>query len=207
MGILYTIFGWLLGLLSQPIVSRIEKYYKRGDVKTAIFSELKNLLVRLAGTCMKIEAHLGTKDKESLRWLKAIYEEYRVECPQNILDAMDKLLQVPDDQFKKAVQYLQAGENDGMGLRRFSLSFTDSILESLSVFDPKFQSDILEIRTQVGFLNELVEDAMFYFRLTFDPDAIKINSEPIRNNMNNCYRQVGDGCRRLVEKIQKVLKA
>ena len=207
MGILYTIFGWLLGLLSQPIVSRIEKYYKRGDVKTAIFSKLKNLLVRLASTCMKIEAHLGTKDKESLRWLKAIYEEYRIECPQKILDAMEKIIQAPDEQFKVAVQYLKAGEDEGIGLRGFSLPFTDSILENLSVFDPKFQSDILEIRTQVGFLNEVVEESVFYFRLTFDPDVIKTNSEPIKNNMNTCYRQVGDGCRRLVEKIQKVLKA
>lgn len=206
MGILYTIFGWLLGLLSQPIASRIEKYYKRGDVKTAIFSELKNLLVRLASTCMKIEAHLGTKDKESLRWLKAIYEEYRIECHQEILDAMEKIIQAPDEQFKVVVQYLKAGEDQGIGLRGFSLPFTDSILENLSVFDPKFQSDILEIRTQVGFLNEMVEESVFYFRLTFDPDAIKINSEPIKNNMNTCYRQVGDGCRRLVEKIQKVLK-
>lgn len=206
MDILYIIFGWLLGLLSQPIASRIEKYYRRNDVKTAIFSELKNLLVRLAATCMKIETHLGTKDKESLRWLKAIYEEYRIECPKKILDAMEKILQAPDEQFKIATQYLQAGEESGLGLRKFSLPFTDSILENLSVFDPKFQSSILEIRTQVGFLNEQVEEGIFYFRLTFDPDAMKVNSNRIKGNMDTYYRQIGDGCKRLVVKIQNILK-
>ena len=47
---LFIILGWLLGLLGAPILLRIEKYYKRKDLKIAIFSELKNLEIRLAAT-------------------------------------------------------------------------------------------------------------------------------------------------------------
>lgn len=65
--VIYITFGWLLGLLGQPIVSRIEKYYKRKDFKIAIFSELKNLSIRLATSCYKIQTHLGIKDKSMLQ--------------------------------------------------------------------------------------------------------------------------------------------
>lgn len=98
----YIIFGWLLGLLSQPIISRIEKYYRRKDLKIAISSELKNIGVRLAATCYKIEMHLGIRDKSTLRWVKSVYERYRVDYSKGLSEAIEKLLQTPDAQFNLA---------------------------------------------------------------------------------------------------------
>lgn len=206
MEILYTFFGWLLGLLSQPIVSRIERHYKCKDIKIAIFSELKNLLVRLAATYSKIQTHLGVQDKESLRWLKTIYLKYRVECPQNVLEAMDKVLQASDENFKTVANLLKAKENAALGLKTYLLPFTDSVLDSLSIFDPKFQRDILEIRAQVSILNEEIENAMFYFRLTFDPSALSVNRNTIEVNLNNSYKLIERQSKIVVDKIEKILE-
>ena len=151
---LFIILGWLLGLLGAPILLRIEKYYKRKDLKIAIFSELKNLEIRLAATCYKIQMHLGIRDKSTLRWVKNIYEKHREVCPKNILEARDKLLQVSDEQFNAATTLFKATENIGLGLKTFSLPFIEPILKHLSVFDSKFQKNIFEVRDQIITLNE-----------------------------------------------------
>ena len=72
---LYIILGWLLGLLGNPIVSRIEKRYKRNDLKKVIFSELKNLKLRLVANFWKIQMHLGEFDKLTLQWINNVYEK------------------------------------------------------------------------------------------------------------------------------------
>jgi len=203
---LFIILGWLLGLLGVPIVSRIEKYYRRKDIKKAIFSELKNTEIRLAATYYKILMHLGIRDKSSLSWLKNIYEQHRADCPKDILEAMEKILQAPDGQFNAVTSFLKAADNMSLGLKTFSLPFTESILEHLSVFDTEFQKDIFEVRDKIGLLNEEIENAMFYFRLTFDPTCMNVNKDIIRINLKDDYTNIQKICRGIVDKIEKILK-
>ncbi|MBL7130425.1 MAG: hypothetical protein ISS45_03330 [Candidatus Omnitrophica bacterium] len=188
--IVYIFCGWILGLLGQPIVSKIEKYYRRNDLKIAIYSELKNLGVRLAAVCYKIEMHLGIRDKSTLRWVKSIYERYRVDYPKGLSEAIEKLLQSPDEQFNIATNLFKGDETIGLSLKTYSLPFSESIVEHLSIFNSKFQRDIFEIRAQISILNEEVENAMFYFRLTFDPSCMNTNKDIIRSNINNGYKEI-----------------
>lgn len=203
---LYIIFGWLLGLLSQPIVSRIERHHKRNDLKIAISSELKNLKVRLAGLCYQIEMHLGIGKKSTLKWVKSVYEKYRDDCPKSVLETITKLLETPDAKFDLAVSLFKAKENVILDLKTYSLSFIDSILEHLSVFDSEFQRAVLEVRTQMDMLNEEIKNTEFYLQLTFSPDAMKTNQGIIRTNLRDCYNNIQKGCRTVVNRIDKVLK-
>lgn len=83
--------------------------------------------------------------------------------------------------------YSRGAENIGLSLKTYSLPFIESIVEHLSIFNSKFQRDILEVREQINILNEEVENAMFYFRLTLDTSCMNTNKDIIRSNINNSY--------------------
>ena len=128
LGAICVILGWLLGLLSQPIVSRIERHYKREDFRKAIFSELKTLGTRLAATCYQIQSHLGMRDKEALRWVKSVYEKHKTDCPKGVIEAIDKVLQASNEQFSAVADFTKAPKNIYLGLKTFSVPLIDSIL-------------------------------------------------------------------------------
>lgn len=200
------ILGWLFGLLSPVIVTRIGRHYKRNDFKIVIKNELENLLLRLAGSCYLIQTHLGNKDKSSLAWIKRIYDKYKEDCPKSVLGAIEKLLEIPDQQFNALQDAMKAKENVGLGLKSFSLPFTESILENIGIFSSKFQKDILNIRDQIILLNEEINLSMDYFHLTFDTSAMNTNGEIIRNNIKKSYIVIQDRCKFIGSKIEKILE-
>ena len=203
---LYILLAWLLGIISQPIVSRINKYYKRNDLKKVIFYDLKNLEYRLAANYHKINIHLGNIDKPKLKWIKTIYEKNIEDCPKMLIEIINKKLQFSESEFDKFTNQSKAKENINLDLKKFSLSFTESILERLSIFDAKFQKDILDIRDHNNILNEEIENAKFYFRLTFDPSCMDINNEIIKLNLEKSYNSIQERCRIIIDKIEKILK-
>jgi len=205
MEILYIIFGWLLGLLSQPIVSKIEKHSKQKEIRNAIFSELQNIEIRLVVLCYKIQTHLGKNDMETLIWIKGIYKKYKGNFPHRLLDTFEKLSQAPDDQFDEIIRTSKAEDDISISPKKYSLPYTESILEYLSVFDSNFQKNIFDIRTQINFLNDDIENSSFYFRLTFKPSCMNLNKEIIRSNLNNCYNDIQERCKKIAERIDNVL--
>lgn len=198
---LYITLGWLFGLLSPRIAIGIERYYKRNDLKKAIFSDLKNLAVRLTAVYSKIQMHLGIRDKESLKWEKYIYEKYRDNCPKSVLEAIEKMIQAPDEHFEKATSLFKADENISLSLKTYSLYFIVSISEQLSIFTPGFQREILEIRSQVDILNEEIEMTKFHYQLTFDSSCMKTNGSIIRTNLKNNYNEIQHRCKIIVDRI------
>ena len=203
--ILYIIFGWLLGLLGQPVILRIERHFKRKDVKIAIFSELKNLAVRLAATCYKIQSNLGITDRTKLTWVKNVHEKYRIDG-KDMVESLDKVLEMTDEQINAMASSRKAPEGICISLKKHSLPFIESISEQISVFEPKFQKEIFEIQAQVNILNEEIENAMYSYRLTFDPSSMKTNKDIINQNITKCYHAIEERCVIVVSEIEKLFK-
>jgi hypothetical protein len=203
--IYYILFGWLLGLLSAPIASILEKYYKRNDLKRAIFSDLKNIAVRLAATCQSIQAHRGTRNKESLAWIKGVYEKYRLDTPQTSIDNINRLLSASDEDFAIVSSLMKGANNTGLSLKTFSLPYLESVLSELFLFETKFQMQILGIRSQIDILNEDIENVLYYHRLTFDSSAVGKNKDNILDNINGGHAEIERRCRLIVDKIITVV--
>lgn len=184
MEILYVFLGWLLGLLAQPISSWIERWYKRKDFRLAIFSELKNLAVRLNMIFFKIQKHLGTLSKESLQLILDTYKTYDADSNQTTLfSSAEEMLKTPDQEFAVEMNKFKAPDNMSLGLKTFSLYFIDSALGNISVFNSEFQHKILEIRAQIDMLNQEIENSKDYFNFTFNPDSLSANQNILRNNI------------------------
>ena len=206
--ILYIFLGWFLGLFTKTIATRIESHYKRNSYKIAIFSELKNLSVRLCTTYYHIQQHLGKLDKSSLRWVKTMLEKYggNEVYLKNIVDGINRLLQYPDNQLNSAIISYNATETKYLTLKTFLLPFSVLIIDNISIFDSKFQRDILEVRTQISLLNEEIENAAFQSRLTFESSITVNNIDIIKANVKTTYIEIQNRCKFIVDKIDKILQ-
>ena len=202
---LYITFGWLLGLLGNPVITKIENHYKRKNIKVGIFSELEILCVRLAASCYRIQMHLGTRNKESIIWIKTIYRKYRTGCPEDVIEALDKMLKVPDEQFNAFVEQTKAETDVGLKLKTFSMPFTESVMGQLGIFKSEFQRKIFEVVAQVNILNEDIETATFYHRLTFDASSATNNMNIIKGNLTVSYNDIVDRCKIIVNKIEEAM--
>lgn len=199
--LLYITFGWFLGLLSHTVVMHIQRKYKKSDLKNAILSDLKNLAVRLVAVYGLIDIHRGTKSKTSLEYSKTIYTKYRVNCPQNILDGLEKLANSKKEELSALNVYLKAEENISLNLKKYFLYFIESVSGEFSLLPLEFQREILEIRAQLNMYNDQVDNVTFFYRSTFDPGCMKTNSEIIRLNLDNNYKEVQDRCKVIINKI------
>jgi hypothetical protein len=202
MEIIYIILGWLFGLLTSPITVRIDRWYKIKDYKFAISSELKNLSVRLTAVSYKINLHQGTMDKSTFTWIKDIYKKHdeTMYHPE-----MEKILELPDEDFKKVMDSRKAQEKISLGFKTVLLPVTDSFLESVFIFDSYFQRKLLELRSQMDLLNQEIEVCMRYFFLTFDPTSMATNKTIIDFNLKNSHSQIKSKCKYVVELSDEII--
>lgn len=203
--ILGIILGWLLGLLTQPIVTQIERVYKRKDFRFAIVSELKNLVVRLAANFYKIGVHLGTLDKQSVRWVMEMYQKYSVDHKQQMFLAAKQLLEMDDQEFQSALSARKAADNISLSLKTFPLLFIDCSFDIVSVFDSEFQRKILEIKAQIDMLNQQILESRDYFYLTFNPESLSANQQILRENIKNLHGYIQDKCKQIAGMIEEVI--
>lgn len=185
-------------------------YQKKSDrkiLKVAIFSELKNLKIKLVGACYLIQMALGDSEaRVTLRWLKNIYEKNLTgDWPKELLEAMDKIQEIPDELYNTLAGSFKASKDSCLNIKKYSLPFIESVSGQLSIFDSGFQRAILEIRDQLNFLNGEIENLQFYYRLTFNPESMDRNKDIIRANINKGYKEIIKRCSFIVDKIDKIL--
>lgn len=202
---LYIILGSLISILSPGIVARIEKHYKKDVLKKAIFSDLKNLAVRIVTVYHKLHVHFGTRNKEALEYVKSIYEKYRVDCPRDILDYIKKQIGTKDEDLERISTYYKAGENISLSFKKYSLAFIESTMRDISIFDPQFQREILEIRAQIDMLNEEIDHSRSFNQLLFNP-TYESKSSIIKSNMDNSYKEIQKKCKFIVDRICDILE-
>jgi hypothetical protein len=201
--ILYIFFGWLLGLLGQPIGSRVEKYFKRKELKILIVSELKGLVFRLVALRHNILSHRGLLDNSSISWLKHNYEKCQPDCSPEMLGALDKLLEALPADLKALANYTKAPEGTSISLKTFTLPFTESVINQLWILESEMQALILEVRSQVAILNEEIDNARFYHRLSFDTNCMETNRQIVIDNLNMNYDEIQKKCKFIVDSIEK----
>jgi len=203
--ILYLVVGWLSGILGQIIFWWNSRCHRKNDVEILILSELKDIAFRLSCACHRIQTHFGFENRETLEWLKSKYLKYGGESSRGTIEAIDKLLEYPDEHIRQAAGLMGADEQTGLSIKKISLSLTDSVVTNLSLFDMRFQKRVIDIRYQINVLNQEIENAEYYHRLTFDPSRMKVNAQAIRENIETIYINIPHISRMIIEKIEEIL--
>ncbi len=202
------IIGWLLGLLSPSIVLGIRNEYKRREVRSGIESELKELLNRMATVVSIIALRFGRYDKELVEWLIPLFEGYKgVNPSENILQLLKKQQKLDDKQFAEIVAYEKVDSELGLAVKKYKLPYLESKIGELSIFSEKSQRQALEILTNLHLFNEEVEEARFYFKLTYDSGISEENHLRASEGGNASYRNIGKRARIIVDRIKKYQEA
>jgi len=184
------ILGWLLGILSDPIVKGIQNARLRASLQNGLLAELVETQVNMAFIAYKLRGRLLSVTQEFLAGLQPIFESYDgPEKDERLVEAIRGLGKLTDDQLK----YMHSSQNKpgrAVGLCSTSLPFLSSQVHMLSVCQPDFRQRILRIKAHVDLFNQQVMQAMGFLEKTFDQSITGDNRLAVEGNLEEGYEAV-----------------
>jgi hypothetical protein len=206
---LLIILGWLLGLLSPVIVTAIQSEREVKTLKKTIFVELEELRYRLVLVIYKIESKHGEIDKSFFQWAQSIILSYKgINASKSFLEAVNKVSNFTEEQiinYVSQTRALETASGSGLELKKQIFSLQDSDLNTISKFEVVLQNQLLDIKTRIGYLNEIVDDAKYYFRLSFQQDISDGNYKIANTNMINSYKSFSTQAKMVADLISDIL--
>lgn len=166
--LLLVAFGWLLGLLGPAITDAIKRRRENALGRIAILSELREVSVKLALAAYGVRMHQGTVDAEFLKWLKHHLERHAVSKDvQDFIPKLNIFLALDANGLAQINAHTSAESSKGVMLQRYLVPLLDARVSALWSFDTEFQRQLLEVRTRIAMLDELIDRSRKYFDLTF----------------------------------------
>lgn len=206
--VLFLFLGWLLATLSPIIADAIRRRRDTKEVKGALLAELGELKYRMALASYNANKRFGSVDRAFLQWLQGLVAAYHGPAPaENLLKAIDMQLSLPDQALSALLASERSQGKSGLTLKKYAVPLLDARLATLTSLPTSIQVLLLEVRTHLRMLDEEVDDARYYFQLTFDPKVTGTNRQAVEQNLESGYRQYGDRARIVAEKIVKLERA
>lgn len=205
---LFIIFGWLLGLLSPIIVDAVRDRHKISDVKKIIKSELQELQYRLLFNIFLVDKNYSNLDRTFFEWAQSILIEYKgINSKDALLKATGQLLKLTNDEVNYIVQQLDKKDKPNRALlfRKHFLYSIEINLPLIAKLNSIFLGRLLEIKTRIGFINEISEESDYYFKLSFQNDISSGNYKIATDNMINSYKNYTYQAKETIEIIREVL--
>lgn len=201
----YVILGWLLGLLSPLIVERVSNERRRKEVQKGIMAELIDVKFRMASVVYITATRFGQYDRELINWLIPIFREYQGDSPkENLLKLLEKQAALDDKKLSEVIEYGKADPGAGLAVKKYKLPYLESKVAELSFFRQKFQRLALEILANLHLFNEEIDEARFYFKLTYDSGVSEENHARACEGSDQCYKNLGERAKILVERINSI---
>lgn len=200
------LLGWLLGLLSPVIVDRIRRRHREKEVKEGIFTELRDLRFRMVVAAYRLESRFGSFDRKMLNWVTSILEKYKgVPEADRLFELIKKYSILDDKAFQAIVEHQRAQPGDALGVKKYRIPYLDSNIGDLGIFDEQSRAALLDIRVQLDFFNDEIDQARLYHKMTFDLSGSEKNHAIACQSLDNCYRNLAQKARHIVDRIGKVL--
>lgn len=203
MDLLSIFLGWLLGILSPVIVSRITRKYKRDDLKSGFMKEIGHIRKRLLANMHLLSNHTGSFNKELVQWLLEKYRALESVDPK-LLESYETILASDDAEFEHYKNQISKVEDTGLTLQKYKLAFVNMHLLDFSIFSSEFQAEVFELRTRLDFLNSEIELADKYFFMTFDSGLSQENLEIVKADLVNKYLHIETMIKRVIVQIETI---
>lgn len=143
----------------------------------------------------------GTIDRTYLEWVRSAVRSYSGANPKDpILGVVERQLGLPDDQIAALAQHERASSEGALSVKKYALPLLDTRVASLWELEEKLQNHLLEVRANLDLLNEEVDQARYYFGLTFESLGEE-NRRRVDTNLMGCYLNIARRAKILVEKI------
>ena len=197
--------GWLLGLLGPIIIDAIRKKKRNAEIRNAVLTELHEARNRLASTIFIIQSRFGEFDRQLLEWLLTVIESYRGANPNaDLIAAIRRLLAADDAQIADLAQQVQAPAGGALGVKKYSTLYLDSRHADLGGFSETAQALLIDIRARFDLYNEEVDQARYFFRLTFQPGITPENHAIATQSTTNAYLDMLTQARLIIGQIDQL---
>jgi hypothetical protein len=198
-------FGWVLGLLGPTIIDINRKMRDALEIKGALKTELIELQYRLAISAYIIDAQYGDLNKDFLLTTKKLLDRYEgINKKDSINKLINDLCNLDDKSLKAYSDRQSVPPEKGISLKKWSVPLLDSKIPSLSWVNEKLRNQLLEINSHLKILDEVVDDARFYFNLTFQNISDR-NHEIASKQAFDCYNFYSVRAKLIVNLIEKFL--
>jgi len=202
------ILGWLFGLLSPAIVDAIKNQRETKVIKKSLISELQDFRFRLMLNVYTIESKYGELNHEFFEWAQSILVAHKgVNSSESLLNTIAPLLKLSKEEMATyaLLTKQQKISNSGLSLRKHSLSLLDTNVGALAKFDPIFRSQLLEVKTRIAFMNEIIDDTRYFYKLSFQENISEKNYEISNSNMISQYKFYALRARDIIKIIGEIL--
>lgn len=197
------ILGWLFGILSPVIVSRITRRYKRNDLHAGIIKEINHINLRLIFAYDLLSKRTGTYNQEQVAWLLKQYESLDQKDSFKIKAYRIQISATPEE-FEVLKNEFSSSKGTGLTLQKVQLLFINMHLIDFSLFSSNFQSEIFELKSRVEILNSQIKTAEKYFFMTFDSNITPANLPLIKNDLEAKYLYLETAFKRTIEQIETI---
>lgn len=201
------VLGWLLGLGAPIITDSIKRRRENALGRAALLVELREIAYKLALAAHGVYMQRGTMDRSKLEWLKSALERYAgAHDPQPLLESMRKQLAMTDQEIAATSKAFVKLQKSGMVLQKYGVPLLDARVSALWSFDTAFTRELLEIRTNLDMLSDLVDRSRHFSDLTFG----KLEGDNYRlvlENVEQCWELYADRARQVVSRIDHLRRA
>lgn len=200
------LIGWLLGLLAPAIVDGVRRRRESRLVRVALATELHELRLRIAVASYYVQIRFGQVDRHFLTWIRSILERYpESESAQRIASIVKEQLLLSDGQIAALAEHHKAGPEGGLAIKKYAAPLLDTRVASLWELDRGVQRALMDVRANLALLDDDVDQARFYFNLTFE-HSDKEKRERIDTNLRNAYQNMANRARVVADKITATLE-
>jgi len=205
--ILYILFGWILGIVNYYVLRRVERKRKIQDFTTGLLEELKEILPVIASVRFSIQSSLGEGNSETVAWVRnAIAAGKKDLLDPQMIEFFEKLVTFAGDDIKILSTLLKANPTKGKGFKKYHLPFLDTNINMVPLLDIGLQGAIFKIRRCFDMLEQEIDMYNFYFRKTFDPASMDVNSDILKENQRSCYKSISNICFQAGNHITSLIK-
>jgi hypothetical protein len=204
--LLFLVMGWLLGLFGPLLTDVILKPYRRAQIRSSLFVELRELRFKVAGLAFLLACHNETVNRALLEWVYPIMSaDKTLSFPWFDEKSFKQMLDFGDDQLQAfASASRELGQSPNM--KKISLPYLTSQVGSLHLFSDEFQRAALEILGDLAVFNEDVESARLNFEKTFDGSISQANQQAIHKNLQSSYRQMEMSCKKIAQRVNYIFE-
>ena len=186
-----------------------KRYLDGKNLKTAILSELKELLPRLVLAYYVLIEKTGDYNKENLQWVYNNLSSYEDKSKalkiESIKEKLGKILEQNDILINSIINS-ETAKTEVEHIKSITLSFNKESIEKFSLLSEELRLIIFDVRTKVNIMNELADIINFFFKQTFVPGMPDKNHEIIVTNIISNYKIYIMQSKIVVERIKEIFE-
>jgi len=204
--LIYTAFGWVLGLLSTFFLQWFNEWRYIKVFKKSLSTQLKEAILRLSGTSYIMVRNIGRVDREILQWTYSMRRATGEVILQEVIEATENLLNQSDEIWRTLSLVNRQAEARHSHVKKFRMPYLEANLSSIEKLETNLQQSLFEVITKINWLNDAIDRNNFFFEKTFDSSLGVENRSIISINITEGYEFIGKLCREIAEKMVKIVE-